>query len=424
MSMFRRSFSGITWDEHTGQPRVMSPGSRSMTVTADKAMTQSAWWAAVRLRADLISTFPIDVFRDFTLGGQTVPVEMSKPPVLVDPGGVEWPLIDWMWASQRDLDTAGNAIGIIRARNGASNKYYPQGLPAVIELADTRSCSVIRHKGKLKYRIDGKEYEPWEVYHEKQYPASGLPVGLSPLLNAANTLGEMLSLQQYGLDWFSNGGVPKAWMRNTVKRLGDGERDGARKWYRETIQNGDLMVTGNDWEYNMIQAETAGMEWINGRQFGSSEIARFVGVPADLIDAAITGQSITYANMTERNLQFLIMNLNAAVIRREASLSRLLPQPRYVKLTTEALLRMSPVLKQQILRSQLETWQITLDEARKLDNRAPLTAPELLEMRDVYGKPTIGGNTPAPATPETPDGETAPGSDDDPASTEPADANA
>lgn len=400
--MFRRqkrAFTGVTWDEHTGAPRISAPSSRTRTVTQDKAMTQSAWWACIRLRADLISTFPVDVFRDLKVGGQIIPVEMPTPPILVDPGGKEWDFIDWMWASQRDLDTAGNAIGVITARNGAANKYYPEGLPAVIELADIRDCAVLKVKGKWKYRIGGKQYEPNEVFHERQYPMSGTPIGLSPLLHAADTLGELLALQQYGLDWFGNGGVPKAWLKNTVKRLGDEERTSAKTWYRDTIGNGDLMVTGNDWEYNMIQAETAGMEWINGRQFGSSEIARFLGVPSDLIDAAISGQSITYANMTERNLQFLIMNLNAAVIRRERTLTRLLPQPRYVKLATKSLLRMSPMLQQQIIRSQLETWQLTHDEARGLDNRAPFTAAQLAEMRDIYGKATIGGTAAAPALP-------------------------
>lgn len=418
MSMFRRparrEFSGVTWDEHTGQPRVSRSAGSSVNVTLDKAMTQSAFWACVRLRADLLSTFPVDVFRDFQVGGQMVPLEMPKPPILVDPGGREWDFIDWMWASQRDLDTAGNTIGKIVARNGISTPYYPQGLPAVIELADTRACSVIRHKGELLYRVDGKIYQPWEIFHERQYPASGTPVGLSPLMHAAKTVGELLEMQQYGLDWFSKGGIPKAWMKNTVKRLQDTERDAAKQWYTDTVENGSLMVTGNDWEYNMIQAETAGMEWINGRQFGLAEICRFLGVPADLVDAAITGQSITYANMTERNLQFLIMNLGPAVKRRERTLTRLLPQPRYVKLNTEGLLRMTPALRQTILRSQLETWQITLDETRKLDNRAPLTQGELDRMRDIYGAPKISGSSAAPAAPdpadeEDPDGQTAEG---------------
>jgi HK97 family phage portal protein len=395
----------------------------SIVVTDDRAMQHSAVWACLRLRADLMSTFPVDVLRD--LDG--IPAQMPKPPVLVSPGGQGWSLMQWMWASQRDLDSAGNAIGVIEARNGIQTPYYPDGLPSVIQLADPRNCSVIWWKGKLQYRINGKIYQPRDVYHEKQYPLSGSPVGLSPLLNAARSIGEYLSMQQHSLDWFGSGGVPKAWMKNTVKRLNDTERDGAKGWYHDTIQNGDLMVTGNDWEYNMIQAEQLGLEWLEGRRFGLTEIARFFGVPADLIDAAISGQSVTYANMTQRNLQFLIMNLNAAVIRREEYLTNLLPQPRYVKLNTDALLRMDPEARQAMLRSQLETWQIDLDEARKLDNRPPLTQRQIDKMTGIFGKPLASGrggpspneaeaapappapaggaapsSTPAPGAPKTP----------------------
>lgn len=395
----RREFTGPPADDYQNFAGVQIPNRSggglqgAVHVTEDKAMRHSGVWAALRLRADLVSTFPVGVFRDF----DGLCLEMPKPPIMVDPGGIEWDFVDWMWASQRDLDLAGNVVGIIRARNGISTPYYPDGLPALIELQDTRICSVIKHKGQTLYRIGAKTYQPGEIYHEKQYPISGAPVGASPLIYAAASVGEYLSLQQYGLDWFAGGGVPKAWMKNTVKRLQDKEREGAKSWYEDTIRNGDLMVTGNDWEYNMIQAEQAGMEWLEGRRSGLLDISRFFGVPADLIDAAISGQSITYANMTQRNLQFLIMNLGPAVIRREKNLTKLLPQPRYVKLNTDALLRLDPLARQQMIRSRLETWQATNSEARELEDLPPLNAAQLMEMQTIYGRPLAGGVIPSAA---------------------------
>jgi hypothetical protein len=50
-----------------------------------------------------------------------------------------------------------------------------------------------------------------------------------------------------------------------------------------------------------------------------------------------------------------------------------------------------------VIRSRLETWQITLSEARDLDNYAPLTAADMTEMQEVYGLPQIGRNAPAPS---------------------------
>jgi len=45
--------------------------------------------------------------------------------------------------------------------------------------------------------------------------------------------------------------------------------------YHDTIQNGDLMVTGNRLGYNMIQAEQAGMEWLEGRVSASATSPAF-----------------------------------------------------------------------------------------------------------------------------------------------------
>jgi HK97 family phage portal protein len=391
----QRSFTGIAgaWDTLTG---VNLPGrggtqKAGVQVNETKAMTHSTVWACLRLRADLISTFPADVYRDLVIGDRLIPAEMPKPPIMVDPGGVEWDFIDWMWASQRDLDLVGNCIGIIVERNGIKTRYYPEGLPSKIELCDTRSVAVVQKNGQRRYRIDGTLYRPNEVYHERQYPLSGSPVGLSPLIMSAASVGESLAMQQFGLDWFNAGGVPKAWMQNTRKTLQDGERDSAKQWYADTIRNGDLMVTGRDWEYNMIQAETAGMEWLMGREYSRTEICQFFAVPPEMVGAAKTGQNITYANVTQANLEFLILNLDAAVIRRERSLTKLLPEPRYVKLNTDAMLRMDPKTRQEIIRSRIETWTITNSEARDLENQPPLNAADIAEMQEIYGKPKAGG---------------------------------
>jgi HK97 family phage portal protein len=356
------------------------------TITQERALRHSAVWACRRIRADLISTFPVDVFRNF----DGIALEMPKPPVMIDPGGIEWDFVDWMWASQGDLDMSGNSIGLIRERNALRNTYFPDGLPSLIELVDARACSVITYKGKTMYRIDGKIYNKRDVWHERQYPLAGSPIGLSPLVYAAASIGEYLAMQQYGLDWFNAGGIPKAWMRNTTKLLQNDAREDAKQWYEDTVRNGDLMVTGKDWEYNMIQAENAGMEWIEGRKYSQTDISRFFGVPADLIDAAVAGSAVTYANISQRNLQFLIMNLGPVVKRREKNLSKLLPTPRYVKLNTDALLRMDPLSRQQIIRSRIETWTLTNSEARALDNLPPLSPGDLTEMQGIYGAALAG----------------------------------
>lgn len=370
----------------------------SVAVTDDTALRQSAVWACIRLRADHMSTLPVDTFRDV----DGLPVEVTKKPIFDNPGGADWPWHDWVWASQSDLDRTGNAVGIIREKNA-------MGLPMVIELANTREVSVNvkktsingRPRTILTWRISGVEYPPDQIWHERQFPVSGMVLGLSPIAYAAWSVGEAMSMQEFALKWFGQGGVPRARLRNTTQTIKPGEAQIIKDRWRSTVEGGDLFVTGNDWEYDLIQAENAGLEWVEGRKLAVPEIARYFGCPADMIDGAVGGgSSITYANITQRNLQFLIHHLGPAVIRRETNWSRgLLPQPVYVKLNTDALLRMDPETRETTIRSQLESRQITVTEARALNNRRKYTKAEEDEVLKFFPPK---GSSPA-GEPQPPD---------------------
>lgn len=380
----RREFQGVT-PEGMIPPRLGTRRAGSVLVTGETALRHSAVWACLRLRADLISTLPVDTFR--SVGDLTVSV--PKAPVLVDPGGRHWPMHHWMWATQRDLDMAGNAIGLITEVNG-------YGLPARIDLQPIGACTVIQRKGMTEplYKVDGKEYAAEKVWHERQYPVAGMPVGLSPVAFAAWTIGEYLSIQQFALDWFGGGAVPKARMRNKAKVLNPKDVTKAKQWYRDVISNGDLLVYGADWEYDMIQASQQGVEWLDAKRFGLADVCRFFSCPADLIEAAISAPgTLTYANLVQRNLQFLIMNLQPAITRREFTLSALLPLQRYVKLNVHALLRMDPQTQASVIHQRISDKTITVSEARALYDLPPLTPAQEAEFDRLF-PPKVSTNPP------------------------------
>jgi HK97 family phage portal protein len=365
----------MTPEEFIGQRTAARTG---QVVTPDTALRNSAVWACLRLRADLISTFPVDVYRKVGKGK----VEVPKPRVLIAPGGDQWDYQDWMYATQFDLDRAGNDCGFIRERDG-------KGFPSLIELVALGTWTVVEKKdtGALVYRIDGKDYPPEQVWHERQYVVAGLPVGLSPLAYAATVIGENLAITNFAESWFSQGAVPAAHLRNSQKVVPPKQAAEIKARFKASVSVGDPFVSGNDWEYNPLQIQQMGMEWLEDRKFSLTDIARFFGCPSDLIDAAVQGQNVTYANITQRNLQFLIMNLGPAVARREKNLSKLTPAPRYVKLNTDALLRMDPATRATAIKTQLDARVLTNSEARALDDRPPLTQTDIDEYATIYGAP-------------------------------------
>jgi HK97 family phage portal protein len=354
-------------------------------VSQETALRHSAVWACLRLRADIISTMPLDVYRRVNLGGEQIQIQAPAPPVLVNPGGDRVPLTEWLYSSQVDLDRAGNAIGLITKRDG-------NNLPAEIKLKSAANCSVRGKGGEIdKYRIDGELYDPAEVWHEKQFTVPGLPVGLSPVAYAALTVGKYLAVEQFAVGWFAGGGVPRARLRNTAKTLNQAEAAVVKESWRASIAAGEPFVHGNDWEYDLASAENAGMEWLEAEKASVYEIARYFGCPADLVDAIIQGRgNITYANVTQRNLQFLVLNIGPAVIRREGALSTLTPRPRYVKLNTDALLRMDPQTRADMMKTQIDSRTLTPDEARELDNRPPLTQDQVNQFL-TFWPPKTGG---------------------------------
>jgi HK97 family phage portal protein len=343
-------------------------------VSGDAALRQSTVWAALHLRANLISSFPIDTFR-YGPGG--IQLETQKPPVLVSPSSKVLSMREWMYSTQIDLDRFGNCFGLIRERDGA-------GRPARIDLVAQGDVSVLVKDDVVSYRIKGKPYAADEVWHEREYTVPGLAVGLSPIAYAAWSLSTWQSAADFALEWFTNHGVmPNAQLRNTARTLADGEADRVKGRFKVAVEGGDVFVTGKDWEFLPINASVADAKFLAAQDDADAAAARFFGVPGDLIDVATKGQSITYANITQRNLQLLIMHLSGAVARREDALSTLLPDPWFVKLNTSAILRMDPETTSRILIQEVAGKITAPSEARALMNRPPFTDEQVAEFEEL-----------------------------------------
>lgn len=350
-------------------------------------MRFSAVWAALRLRADLISTLPVDVLRDAPGGGGQVAAPKTR--LFTRPAdGILWP--EWMYSTQMDLDRHGNCAGLIEARES--------GYPVQIEPWDS-SAVTFRLKGRRIVRIvyDRVEYDPFEVWHERQYTVGGFRVGLSPLAYAAWTVGAALSAQEFGLEWFANGAHPSGTLRHTeAANLDARVLDAAKARFREAVANRDIFATGKEWEYTPATVDASSAQFLEAMAQSAVDVARYIGVPAAAIDAAVSGQSITYANLSQQQLHLLVNYLTAPIVRREWALTmNALPAPRVVKFNTDALLRMDPTGRTELMAKQIDAWLTSPDEGRALNNLPPLTPEQVaqLQARKRSGG-TAGGETP------------------------------
>lgn len=388
---FGRRVAQVTAADLLGWRTAARAGTSNRYVGRDDALRSSAVWACLRLRADLTSMMPVDVYR--RVGG--VQVEVPKPPVLVNPGGERVDIHEWLYSTQFDLDSSGNTFGLITERDGNM-------LPARIDLVPVSDVTVQVRDGEIKYRIAGRAESPANVWHEKQFTTSGCPVGLSPLAYAAMSVSGYLSAQQFASDWFSGNAVPAAMLKNNNKTLTAAQATEIKARFKATTESGDVFVTGNDWDYEMISAKASEAMFLEERKFGLGDVCRYLGVPGDMIDAAVDGSAITYANITQRNLQLLIMNIGPAITRRETSFSNLLLQkPRYVKLNTDALLRMDLKSRYEGYKVGIDSRFITPSEVRELEDRAPLTETQMGEFDRLFGAPSAKAPQPIGAVQPT-----------------------
>lgn len=357
------------WDS-----RIRPYRSGALSPNRDRSLRASVKWACLRLRADLVSTCPLDVYR--RVNG--VQVEVGKPLVLRAPGGAGMEPEEWLYSTQVDLDDVGNTFGTITAKDG-------RGLPGAIELLPVEAVSVIVRKGVKEVRVDGKAVDPDSIWHEKQFTTSGSPVGLSPAAYSAMTIGGYLSAQEFAAEWFAGSGIPAAHMRNTAKVLKPGESEAIKTKFEASVANGGLLVSGSDWEYHMIGAKASESQFVEAQKVSAPDQCRFYGVPGDMVDVESASGSVTYANVTQRNLQLLIINLGPAFTRRERTFShRLLPAPQYAKFATDALMRMDPAGRYAMHGVGIDKRFMAPSEVRELENRAPFTPEQLAEFDRLF----------------------------------------
>lgn len=359
-------------------------------VTLDSALRHSAVWACLRLRANLISTMPINSYR--LVGG--IQIDVPDSPFIDSPGGEDQPRHEWIQASQVDIDRAGNSFGVIRKVDAA-------GKPAQVDLVPYSEVSCRVKGGRIvSAKVGGEDLDLKYLWHERGFVLPGIPIGLSTIAYAAMSIGGYLSAQQFALDWFATGAHPAGHLKNT-------EQDGlstdviqvAKERFKASAQNRDIFVSGMEWEYTPAAADAAQAAFLDEMRYGIADICRFFDVPGDMIGAETSSGSVTYANITQRNLQLLIMHLGPAVIRREQILSAQIAKPRFVKFDTDSLLRMDPMTVTQMLAARIAARLETPSEARGQINLPPLTEADCLEFDRLFPPKPGSGTAPAGSVP-------------------------
>lgn len=327
-------------------------------------LRSSAVWACTDVLAGSISSLPIDVVRPKFSSRETVPT----PPLLTEPSGIVT-LDVWLYQIVYSMVHDGNAFGLITSVDGASR-------PKTIETLD---ASIVTERkvvdGVPQARVNSKVervYPYGDLFHiPGKMVRPGSPFGLSPIDHAAEAIRAGLSAERFGSGFFEDGGHPSSIVYSDQELTPEQAKDVKNSYVEATRGNREPAVMGSGLKVEQIQVNPNDSQFLELQRFVVETVARFCRVPPAMVYAAMSGQSVTYANATQADLHYLKHSLDGYLVRIEQALSALLPKPRQVKFNRSALLRADAESRHKVFDMRLKNQTITVDEVRALEDEEP-----------------------------------------------------
>lgn len=346
-------------------------------VTVDRSLHDAAVWACVDLIASSVASLPVDVVR--SEGNARVPV-VPVPSLIANPSSLV-PLDVWLYQVAWSMATDGNVWGQVVS---VDSRNYPTAIELLNPSAVTNRRVI---DGVPTVDVDGRQMQRFpngDLWHAagKMVPA-GSWFALSPVEYGANEIDTSLAVQAYGSRFFTASGHPSA-VVYTDQQIG--AEDAAKikaAWMKATAGGSrEPAVFGSGWKYEAIQSNPESAQLVESQRLAAVQIARRWSVPPAMIYAAMSGESITYQNVSQSDLHYLKHSLDRYLVRIEAALSASLPGQQTVKFNRDALLRSDTTTRYGAHETALRNGWRTINEVRGLEDEAPFDG-------DVYDQPGL-----------------------------------
>lgn len=382
MSILRRLVNAPAAATRSGQPFVDwaslyvggSSTASGQVVTPETAARSAAVTACQRVLTTTVASLPIDVIR--TRGKRREVID-PIPTLVKSPSGT---------VRRRTF-----VAQTMKSLTGDGNGYWR--FTAADQMETLAFSSVTWRKddnGVLRPFVDNKPAALWptgDLVHIAASPfvQAGSPVADSPVELAKQSIGTGLAAEEFGARFFGDGYHPTvvATSPDELTRRQAQQIKDAINNMRQTREPG---VFGKGLDLKAWEINPEDSQFIDLMRFEVEQACRFFGVPPAMAYAAVSGQNVTYANVTDSDLQFLKHSVQIWLLDIEDAWSTLLADPDSVKFNVDGLLRMDAKSRHEIYRTRLETKTISINGVRELEDEDPFDDP-------VYDEPGIPGDT-------------------------------
>lgn len=289
-------------------------------------------------------------------------VRMSSIARDPDPGTPRGELIAQMVA---DLAFNGNLF-LLRQHVGGFEigaRLLPAGEVAVTDMSPDPTVRDIR------YMWRGMEFTPDELIHRRFIVLPGMLRGVGPITMARIELQGMAETEAYAANWRDESGVPSG-ILTSDQTLSDTEAETAKQRVLAS-RSGTPLVLGKGLHYARTLMSPEDMQFIQTRNFDTTQVARMLGIPANLLLASVEGSSLTYQNIEQSWIEFSSYTLQAYAMPICDALSQLVPARQRIDMDWNKARRSDTKSRWEALQIAVGMGLLTLDEARDWEGLPP-----------------------------------------------------
>lgn len=344
---------------------VVADKAKLPTVTIETALEVPAVFDAVNFLSATLASLPLHAFRGGD--GETGRLGGDLEMLLNEAPNEEWSSFDWRKYMWQQVFTGGRGMTWIERAGIRPVALWPMD-PALTE--------VRRVNGRRFYRFDGRDYPATDVIdvpfmlHRDQLRAYG------PVHKGRKAIALAIAMNDFAATFFASGGIPPYALEGPMPAGADAFKRAQKDIQRsiELAKQSGLpffgMPPGHALKSIGIDPEKGQMT--EARLFQIQEIARIWGLPPVFLQDLSKG---TFSNTEQQDLQLVKHNIAQRAKQFEDQLNLKLfgqrRRARRVEHNLDGLQRGAFKDRIEALARGIQTAQLTPDEARALENRAP-----------------------------------------------------
>ena len=342
-----------------------------VTINGETAYEIVAFFSAISLISDTISTLPVDSF---------IRVDGERKPYRPKP----------TWIDQPDIDTTrqahyGAVVASLLAFGNSYTRVFRDNRGDVVNLValDPTKMTVERSaigRKVFKYADEKKPLSSNDVIHIIDLAIPGALIGMSRIEKLKDALGVASALQAYAARFFSQGATtqgiiefPGELTPEEAKDLSNGF-DSRHKGFKKAHKTG-VLSGGAKYVQTTIPNDQA--QFLDSRRFAVEEIARAFNIPLHMLGVPGTA---SYASVEQNNLQFISHTLRPILEKIEWAYSRLLPSTAFIKFNFSALLRGDLQSRYQAYSIATQAGFKSINEIKKLEDEPAVEGGDVFRV--------------------------------------------